>query len=153
MFSILILLCTAPGAVHYAQTFYLWRLCEAPITIVPGGNDVPPISKQSSSVINHYPSFCLHFCNNPNHQKPSLVPGLRKLLLLPLGWSLRPYGFVKTWTTRCRQKTKHIRRSQRRHYRHREPRHQERGRESGSSASFLKSVRSVIFCSRRKSPS
>ncbi len=103
-------------------------------------------------IISH-PSFCFYFCNHPNHQKPSLVPGLRKLLLLPLGWSLRPYGFVKPWTTRCRQKTNHIRRSQRRHYRHREPRHQERGRESGSSASFLKSVRSVIFCSRRKSPS
>jgi hypothetical protein len=26
-------------------------------------------------VVSH-PSFCFHFCNHPNHQKPSMVPSL-----------------------------------------------------------------------------
>jgi hypothetical protein len=39
----------------YAHTFHLWRLCEAPIRIIPNGNDPrlqsPTIHHQSSSII------------------------------------------------------------------------------------------------------
>jgi hypothetical protein len=114
----------------YAHTFPLWRLCEAPITIVPNGIDARLQS----------PTF--------HHQSSSII--LLLLLLQPTQPSeaiLR--AIFGTWKTRCRQIRKQVRRLQRRHYRQREPRKQER--ESGNSArSFLKSGRLLMFCWTQK---
>jgi hypothetical protein len=112
----------APGAVHTVcayVAFHLWRLCEAPITIVPNRNDTRLQS----------PSF--------DHQSSSIIL-LLLLLQAPQPSEAILGAIFGTWKTRrCCQITKRIRWLQRRHYRQREPRKQERGRER-KKCKFLK---------------
>jgi hypothetical protein len=111
------------GSCAYAHTFHLWRLCEAPITVVPNGNDAPSISNFSSSVINHSASTS------------ATIPTIRSHPWCHL-WNMEDLVPPNNNQAAAKKALQ------------REPRKQER--ESGNSVSFLKSVRLLMFCLAQK---